>query len=170
MIQGSLSNIEFNNQELSMSPNNLSINYEECLRKGEEIFQKARNGPFNEIESIILTDRQNDLINAVRRNELRWFLLPSEAEQILFQNDPNGVFTEISAPFHPKEYSKNKEPSEYQLQHYSTIPNQITDFNSGELSVAVPEVDLMTKANKTKEPDVFPLFSSLIQTSLKRKV
>ena len=139
--------------------------------KGEDIFQKARNNEsLNEIESIILTDRQNDLIDAVKRNELRWFLLPSEAEQILFQNDPNGVFTEINAPFHPREYSKNKEPSEYQLQQYSTIPTEITDFNSEELSVVVSEVDLMTKANKTKEPEVFPLFSSLIQTSLKRKV
>ena len=163
MIQGRLDNIEFNSQELSIiSPNNYSINYEECLRKGEDIFQKARNNEsLNKIESIILTDRQNDLINAVRRNELRWFLLPS---------DPNGVFTEINAPFHPREYSKNKEPSEYQLQQYSTIPTEITDFNSEELSVVVSEVDLMTKANKTKEPEVFPLFSSLIQTSLKRKV
>ena len=51
-----------------------------------------------------------------------------------------------------------------------TIPTEITDFNSEELSVVVPEVDLKTKANKTKEPEVFPLLSSLIQTSLKRKV
>ena len=162
MIQGSLSNIEFNNQELSMSPNNLSINYEECLRKGEEIFQKARNGPFNEIESIILADRQNNLIGAVKRNELRWFLFPSEALQILLHNDLNGVFPEINIPFHPREYDNNMERSEYQLQCYSTIPAQIT--GSGE--PAEREVDMM----RTNESAVLQLFGYLLQTALSRSV
>ncbi|KZS11051.1 putative Cytoplasmic tRNA 2-thiolation protein 1 [Daphnia magna] len=84
--------------------------YDDCLRKGEEIFERAPKGT-----SIIIIPDQRQSFNA-EAAELRWFLLPSEAKNLL-----DGVaFPKFEAPFTPRQYASDIQ--EYSLQHYSTIP------------------------------------------------
>lgn len=84
--------------------------YDDCLRKGEEIFERAPKGT-----SIIIIPDQRQSFNA-EAAELRWFLLPSEAKNLL-----DGVaFPKFEAPFTPRQYASDIQ--EYRLQHYSTIP------------------------------------------------
>lgn len=84
--------------------------YDDCLRQGEEIFQKAmkeRGGP--------TTADQRQGFNS-EASELRWFLLPSEAKDLIRGVAPS----KVEMPFSPRQYSTNGH--EYRPQDYSTIP------------------------------------------------
>ena len=85
--------------------------YGDCLRKGEEIFEQAL-----QMTSTMIIPDQRQGFNA-EASELRWFLLPSEAKDLL-----NGVvLPKIVTPFHPREYGSSIH--EYDSQHYSTVPS-----------------------------------------------
>lgn len=85
------------------------VDFNDCLKKGEQIFDQAvkdRGGP------ISVDQRQGFNKEA---SALRWFLLPSEAKDLI-----RGVFSsQVEVPFKPRQYSSNLfEPN---LQDYSTI-------------------------------------------------
>jgi hypothetical protein len=94
--------------------------YDDCLRKGEEIFARALKGT----STMIIPDQRQGF--NTEASELRWFLLPSEAKALL-----SGIaLPKIVTPFSPREYASNMQ--EYDSQHYSTVPARM---NKSKLSV-----------------------------------
>lgn len=86
-------------------------NYEECLKVGEEIFERA----MRDKSSPTLPDQSQSFNEEATK--LRWFLLPSEAQDII----RGSTFTKVEAPFSPLQY--NTIIQDLHPQHYSTIPN-----------------------------------------------
>ena len=85
--------------------------FADCLKKGEEIFSRAvkdRGGP--------ATTDQRQSFNA-EAQFLRWFLLPSEARELLRGME----LPKVEVPFKPRQYASGSQS--YDLQHYSTIPS-----------------------------------------------
>jgi hypothetical protein len=86
--------------------------YDDCLRQGEEIFARAL-----QVTSTMIIPDQRQSFNT-EASELRWFLLSSEAKDLL----SGVVLPKIVTPFHPREYASSIH--EYHLQHYSTVPSR----------------------------------------------
>jgi hypothetical protein len=86
--------------------------YDDCLRQGEEIFDRAL-----QVTSTMIIPDQRQGFNT-EASDLRWFLLSSEAKDLL----SGVVLPKIVTPFHPREYASSTH--EYHLQHYSTVPSR----------------------------------------------
>lgn len=85
--------------------------FEECLDQAEAIFKKADGGH-------LLPDQRLSFNS--ESAELRWFLLPSEAQEFIHGSSLAPQFRQ--APFTPRQYASRDSP--FQLEHYSTILSQ----------------------------------------------
>lgn len=95
----------------SDSPN-APTDYDDCLRKGEDIFERAPKAT----STIIIPDQRQSF--SAEASELRWFLLPSEVKYLF-----DGLtLPKVETPFTPRQYASDVQ--EYGLQHYSTIPTR----------------------------------------------
>lgn len=90
------------------------INYEDYLRKGNDIFRLA----MEEDCMINQTEQQLHFDNNLKANKLRWFLFPNEA------NNKKPLNGKVTLPFTPRRYAKDIAQCEYHSQHYSTIPRE----------------------------------------------
>ena len=91
-------------------------NFDECLRKGKEIFAEA---PAN-CTSLLADQRQSFNEEAA---QLRWFLLPSEAQEML-RSASKSEFCPVKTPFQPREYEKqvgDRSATKYDPAKYSTM-------------------------------------------------
>ena len=119
--------------------------YEQCLQMAEEILDRADGGP-NALADQCLSF--ND-----EAASLRWFLLPSEAQDLL----RHGVDSSISAkspPFTPRRYGSSETSPSNGLHHYSTIPPGVTHNHHPTFSPAVPaqaDLDLHSETEESEE-------------------
>lgn len=90
------------------------INYEDYLRKGNDIFRLT----MEEDCMINKTEQQLHFDNNLKANKLRWFLFPNEA------NNKKPLNGKVALPFTPRRYAKDIAQCEYHSQHYSTIPRE----------------------------------------------
>lgn len=118
------------------------IDFDDCLQKAEQIFDRAvkdRGGP-------ITTDQRQSFNTEAQ--SLRWFLLPSEAKDLL-----RGVaLPKVEAPFTPRKYVSDTQL--YELQHYSTIPvlnNQTSNTPEIDTSPLLPKEENKPTAQSVVE-------------------
>lgn len=101
--------------------------YEQCLKIAEDIFEQADGG-------MTLPDQRQSF--SAEAAELRWFLLPSEAQDILRGNP----FTPAnSPPFTPHLYEVATQQDPRALHHYSTIPPRAERQNPSVVCSVIPE-------------------------------